>query len=219
MQPKSVHAHCTPIYKHCQPRRKMRESKCTYAMEHLHREKRERGSDSTAYNGVCGEGTRSIHEVHVHQVCLLNGLSARDIIAIRKRALTRSEMKINVKLTPMMIVPIAGTHHGTLGYAPVHPTKKMPMTKKGPATIAPFRRGSGGVCPRHSRRSSVYSRERYHAIPAPVVEPMPTPMKISPLRPGVKPRSSLQMMGNAEKTGEGRVSEEPKVLVDQYVRP
>jgi hypothetical protein len=88
MQPKSVHAHCTPIYNTVSPSG-MCESKCTYAMEHLHREKRERGSDSTAYNGVCGEGTRSIHEVHVHQVCLLNGLSARDIIAIRKREHSR----------------------------------------------------------------------------------------------------------------------------------
>lgn len=85
--------------------------------------------------------------------------------------LTRYEIKIKVKEIPRGMVDNAGTYHGTLGKAkydysvtycenypiyspPVHPSQKIPMTRHGPAIIAPGSLSSGGGIPCHLRTIS-----------------------------------------------------------------
>lgn len=82
-------------------------------------------------------------------------------------------MKINVKDTPRGMVDNAGTYHGTAGKAggkyprheyrllqfvmhlpPVHPSQNIPMTRHGPAIIAPGSLSSGGGVPCHLLTSS-----------------------------------------------------------------
>jgi hypothetical protein len=63
--------------------------------------------------------------------------------------LTKNEMNTKLTLIPIRIVLKAGTHQGMLAYSPVHPNQNDPITRHGPANIAPKSLSSGGGNPFH----------------------------------------------------------------------
>lgn len=89
-------------------------------------------------------------------------------------------MKTRLMLIPMGIELIAGTYQGIEEYWPVQPSQKMPITRLGPPTIAPYRRFSGGGNPRYFCMRTGYPRESHPLRKAPIVVPIPTPMNVRP---------------------------------------
>ena len=83
-----------------------------------------------------------------------------------------------MKDIPRGMVLRAGTYQGTDAYAPVHPSQNSPITRRGPAIIAPQRRSSGGTLPFHNPTNGRYRSLSQMFSSPPTVVPMRTPMYI-----------------------------------------